>query len=308
MLRIPDIDQLPMGLIVRHLPARVQATPEDGIGGKSWRWEFRTAVSAMADATIVGFAAYRWDGERWLPRHPAGAFFTAGDFAEWYGAADGKLPAGTECADATNVCTGLELAAERVKWVYVADTGGRRVKGEAVVELLAELEEHANAPDTPAGRLAASAAQFRKTMLQHTGRELAHDAGSVLWLDNYVARNRELLKTNTGAFTAAGSWFGECVRQVFGGEWVAHVDGEQWGVRIDDKRTVFPFNRLYKHLLDERGGESLSALFKSLGPTAAAETPPPARPGSDEDAPARPPMAPPAPYQPPKAGWKFWKK
>ena len=322
MLQIADIDQLPMGLIVRHLPARVQATIEDGPGGKAWRWEFRTAVSAMADATIVGFAAFRWDGERWVPRHPANAFFTRGDFAEWYRAPEGKVPAGAECADATNFCNATALAAERVKWVYVADTAsGRRVKGEAVVELLPELEEHAEAPDTPAGKLAANAALFRKTMLQHTGRALEYDEAGVRWLDGYVARNRETLRTNSGAFNTAGSWFGECLRRVYGGQWVANVNGEQWGLQIDEKLLVFPFNKLYKHLTDETGGESLVGMFLSAGPmmavnagkvqhvtVAAAPAPRQAAAADDTDDTDDRPMAPPKPYEPPTPAWKFWKK
>ncbi len=318
MLQIADIDQLPMGLIVRHLPARVQATIEEGPGGKAWRWEFRTAVSAMADATIVGFAAFRWDGDRWVPRHPANAFFATGDFAEWYDAPEGKVPAGAECADAVNFCNSTELAAERVKWVYVAETAsGRRVKGEGVVELLAELEAHVEVPDTPAGQLMANAALFRKAMLQHSGRAIEYDEAGVRWLDNYVARNRDILKNSSAAFHSAGSWFGECLRRVYGGQWVANVNGEQWGLQIDEKLLVLPFNKLYKHVVDESGGESLVTMFLSAGPMIAAhgakapQAPAPApvaaAPRKAVDAP-EPPMAPPKPYEPPKAGWKFWKK
>lgn len=311
MPQILDFDLLPPGLIVRHLPAQVQATPVDGPTGRFWRWEFRTAVSAMAESTIVGFAAFRWDGERWVPRHPDGAFFGTGDFAEWYDAPEGRVPAGQECADSTNFCTSTQLAAERVKWVYVAEaSGGRRVKGEAVVDLLAEVEEHAGEPQTPVDQLAANAAVFRKTVLQHMGRALAYDEGSVLWLDNYVIRNRELMKTNTGAFNTAGSWFGECLRHVYGGQWVANVDGEQWGLRIDEKLVVFPFNKLYKHAVDDHdGGDSLVGLFRSIGPMMAvnahkvqhvkvAAPPAPRR--------AVEPEEPPEPPQP--RGWKFWKK
>lgn len=319
MIQIDDFDQLPMGLIVRHLPAQVQALPQEDEAGKHWRWEFRTAVSAMAESTIVGFAAFRWDGERWLPRRADNAFFTAGDFAEWYEAPEGRVPAGQECGDATNFCVSAELVAERVKWVYVAQTSsGRRVKGEAVVELLAEVEEHSGEPQTPQEQLSANAALFRKSMLQHTGRALEYDEGSVLWLDNYVIRNRAMLKSNTGAFNTAGSWFGECLRRVYGGQWVANVDGEQWALRIDDKRVAFPFSRLYKHVIDEAGGgNSLVALFKSLAPATApiATKAPPAKVATapapaprQPAAAAEPPPAPPAPTAPPKPGWKFWKK
>ncbi len=321
MLQIPDADQLPMGLIVRHLPARVQATIEEGPGGKTWRWEFRTAVSAMAESTIVGFAAFRWDGERWVARHPAGTFLGVGDFAEWYDAPDGKLPAGAEFADATNFCTAAALAPERVKWVYVAETAsGRRVKGEAVVELLAELEEHAETSDTPAGQLVAAAALFRKTMLQHTGRALDYDEAAVRWLDGYVERNREMLRTNSGAFNTAGAFLGECLRRVHGGQWVANVNGEQWGLQIDEKLVVFPFNKLYKHIVDEHGGgDSLIGLFQSIAPMMAVNAgkvkhvsaaPPPRQAAARDEGDERddPPMAPPKPYEPPKPAWKFWKK
>jgi len=324
MFQLSDIDQLPVGLIVRHLPAQAHAVPDDGFGGSGWRWEFRTAVSAMADAVILGFAAFRWDGERWVPRDPDNRFFTTGDFADWYDAPGGKVLAGQECADATNFCVATELAAERTKWVYVAETSsGRRVKGEAVIELLAELDEMAAAVKSPVDQLVANAAHFRKTMLQHTGRAFDYDEAAVRWLDAHVVRNRETLKTNTGAFTLAGSFFGECLRRVYGGQWVANVDGEQWGLQIDEKLVVYPFNRLYRHIIDEkRGADSLIGMFQWVGasvatalpapPAAQARTEPaaaPQRPSAPEPAPAPAAVMEPAvPFQPRKAAWQFWKK
>ncbi len=304
-----EIDQLPIGLIVRHLPAKVQAT-RGGVDKKHYRWEYRTAVSAMADSTILGFAAWRWDGERWVPRNPAGTFFTTGDFAEWYLAPGGKIGAGEERADGANFCTSTELVAERTKWVFVAETsGGRRVKGEAIVEQLAELEPHAAAPTDPAEQIRASAELFRKSMLQHTGTAVGYDEAGVKWLDGYIIRNRGHLQDNDAAVSAAGCFFGECLRETYGGRWVGG-DGNQWGLHVDERLVVYPFTKLLKHLEDTTGeaGDSIVGMFHSVGPMMAvnAHKVRQFRQVDGKMIPVDP--QPPAPPPPDGAGWKFWRK
>lgn len=307
-----ELEQLPIGLIVRHLPAKVQAT-RGGVDGKHYRWEYRTAVSATADSTILGFAAFRWDGERWVPRNPSGTFFTPGDFAAWFLAPGGKIPAGDERAASANFCTNAELVAERTKWIFVAETpGGRRVKGEAIVEHLGELEAHAREGTDPVEQIRAAAEKFRKSMLQYTGKALDYDQAGVEWLDGYIARNRAELKDNHAALSAGGAYFGECLRVKWGGRWFGG-DGAPWALQVDENLVVFPFTKLMKHLEDTTGeaGDSLIGMFRSAGamlavnahkierfnyvdgkliPVAPERADPP-----DEPAPGAP-------------GWKFWRK
>ena len=157
-----EIDQLPIGLIVRHLPAKVQAT-RGGVDKKHYRWEYRTAVSAMADSTILGFAAWRWDGERWVPRNPAGTFFTTGDFAEWYLAPGGNVGAGEERADGANFCTHTGAAVgydeAGVKWLdgYVIRNHGHlkdnddAISARAFVDFLVQELNRAFAPPPSGG-------------------------------------------------------------------------------------------------------------------------------------------------------------
>lgn len=308
MLQFTDVDKLPTGLIVRHLPARVQAVPD----GESFRWEYRTAVSAMADAVILGFAAFAWDGQAWVPRHPDGAFFTPGDFAEWYASPGAKVHAALECADSTNFCTGPRLAAERVKWVYVAEAGGRRVKGEAVVELLGELEPHARGLTDRAEQISANAELFRKSMTQYTGVALGFDEAGVKWLDGYVERNRANIKDNNSLLDKASCYFGECLRQTFGGEWTAGEDGPP-GLRVDGGLVVFPSTKLLKHVADTTGdaGDSMLGMFRSIRPMMAvnAHKVVHLKHADGKTVVADPgPRKPPQPPAPPPSspGWKFW--
>ena len=267
MLQHPDIDSLPIGLIVRHLPAKVKAMP-DGADDTAFRWEYRTAVSAVSDCEILGFAACRWDDGRWVPCNPDGTFFTAGDFAEWYPDSAGRIAAGDGFADPRNFTTGADLVAARMKWVFVAQqSSGRRVKGEAIVELLPELEPRARPSSDPLERFFANAEHFRKQMAQYTGAQLAYDEAGIQWLDDHVANHRDKLRGNAGWFDKAGSFFGECLRQVFGARWEANAgDGDPWGIRIDDKLVVFPFAKLHKHIEDAGGGESITGMLVMIRP------------------------------------------
>ena len=222
MFSLADLDALPVGLIVRHLPAKVQAVPAPH-GGDGFRWEYRTAVSAAVDATLLGFAAFEWDGAGWVPR---GAAFNAADFAAWYGCPSANLPGGHEFAEPDNFTVGAALADGRTRWVFVAQTAsGRRIKGEAIVDLAGELEPRASDLDDPVAQIHAHAERFRALMLRHTGKALAYDQDAIAWLDAYIARNRARFKDVGGLVAAAGCFFGECLRACFDGQWVAYPGG-----------------------------------------------------------------------------------
>jgi hypothetical protein len=322
MFQPSDIDALPTGLVVRHLPAQVQAMPS-GLDGQAFRWEYRTTVSAMSACEILGFAAYRWDGAAWVPRNPDGAFFTAGDFAEWYAGAEGRIPAGGGWSDPRNFCTGAELVAGRTKWVFIAElTNGRRVKGEAIVELLGELEPRARASTDPVEQFHASAEFFRKQMAQTVEARLAYDEAGIKWLNDYVAANRDKLRGNAGWFDNAGSFLGECLRAIFDGQWVANAgEGDPWGIRLDDKLVVFPFTKLHKHMTDvPGGGESITGMLSMIRPMMAVNAhkarpvqrsdekrEPPGEPAPEPPA-AAPPFLHAPPTRPSGGSWIPWRK
>jgi len=100
---------------------------------------------------------------------------------------------------------------------------------------------------------------FRETARTHTKVELSYDATGVRWLDGYIDRNRAVLKENPKFQEGAGCFFGECIRETFGGKWVQHPD-YGWGVKNDRGSYVFPFNKVMKHVSNE-DGDSILGLF-----------------------------------------------
>ena len=66
---------------------------------------------------------------------------TAEEFAEWYKCPKAALKKGEAVEDPTNWSTDAELRAGKTRWYFVGtDSKGKRVKGEAVIELKAEID------------------------------------------------------------------------------------------------------------------------------------------------------------------------
>jgi hypothetical protein len=139
-----ELDKLPTGIKVVHKPKTALAT----LTGKSERrakytWWYKTTVSAIdADVTIEEFGAFVWlDGECVNGGTFTGKPYAAEEFAEWYKCPKAVLKKGKAYSDATNWSSAPELQAMKMRWYFVGiNSQGRRVKGEAVIKLKAEID------------------------------------------------------------------------------------------------------------------------------------------------------------------------
>lgn len=138
-ITLEELDKLPVGIKVVFEPKEPRAT----LTGKSDRrakytWWYKTTVSATdGDVTVVEFGGLSLHDGKWLVGKP----FTAKEFAEWYKCPKGVLKKGESYSDPTNWSTDVELRAGKTRWYFVGiDAKGNRVKGEAVVELKAEID------------------------------------------------------------------------------------------------------------------------------------------------------------------------
>jgi len=139
-----EFDKLPEGIKVVHEPKIALAT----LTGKSERrakytWWYKTSVSATeGDVTIVEFGGFDWKDGKWIN---GGSFtgkpYRAAEFAEWYKCPKAVLKKGESYSDPTNWTSGAELRAVKTRWYFIGiDAKGQKVKGEAVIELKAEID------------------------------------------------------------------------------------------------------------------------------------------------------------------------
>ena len=113
-------------------------------------------------------------------------------------------------------------------------------------------------------KLLANAELVRSVAQEELGTEVGYDEAGVRWLDQYIDLQRVAASTSTKERlpNTLGAYLGECVRQSFGGDWIA--DKEQgWAMQITDRLTVFPFNKVRKQLANSQG-DSVLGLFTSI--------------------------------------------
>jgi hypothetical protein len=139
-----ELNELPTGIKVVHKPKTALAT----LTGKSERrakytWYYKTTVAAIdSDVTIVEFGALVWWNGEWVN---GGSFtgkpYGAEEFAEWYKCPKAALKKGKAYSDPTNWSSAAELQAMKTRWFFVGiDAEGKRVKGEAIIKLKAEID------------------------------------------------------------------------------------------------------------------------------------------------------------------------
>ncbi len=139
-----ELDKLPAGIKVVHEPNPALAT----LTGKSERrakytWWYKTTVSAPAgDVTIVEFGAFMRKDGKWVHLGTfTGKPYSTGEFAEWYKCPKAILKKGESVADPTNWSSAPELRVGKTRWYYLGiDSQGKKVKGEAIIELKAEID------------------------------------------------------------------------------------------------------------------------------------------------------------------------
>jgi hypothetical protein len=141
-LKLKELASLPQGLSVVHNPSPVgarYAIPDQ----YQYKWFYGTSVSSsVGPVTIEEFGCFSKRGDLWLFATLTGKPYTAQHFSEWYNCPDSILKPGSKYTDETNWSAANCLQGGASKWYYIGiDPEGNRFKGEAVVELLAELAE-----------------------------------------------------------------------------------------------------------------------------------------------------------------------
>ncbi len=150
--KLKELASIPTGLVVVHTPSRAAAM-RGGRRGWPFTWTYLTSVSTAGPDTVqitewgvFGMVDGKWE-------------FSAGSEkplvpkrqAEWYGCPGALVVPGSACVDSLNWTSRDSLRTGRALWYYIGETpDGRRLKGEATVEELAELD-----PNDPSVRIAA---------------------------------------------------------------------------------------------------------------------------------------------------------
>ncbi|MEM7626450.1 MAG: hypothetical protein AAF333_12710 [Planctomycetota bacterium] len=139
---LTEIRELPVGLKVTHSPNPAPAM-EGGRSGFPYTWLYETKVESIdQDLTLEEFGAFVEHEDGWHFSTYTAKPFTPEDFAEWYGCPDAKLVPGKVFVDRLNWSGARQLKTLRTIWYFVAvDPDGKRYRGEALIEQLAEIGE-----------------------------------------------------------------------------------------------------------------------------------------------------------------------
>jgi hypothetical protein len=135
-----ELAALPVGIEVTHSPNPVPAA-RGGRSGHPYTWLHETAVRAVAGpVTIEEFGCLAWQDGRWVFSTVTGKPFTPAEFSDWYSCPDATLRTGQAYRDPANWTGSTVLEPAQSKWYFIGRTaGGTRVKGEAVVQMLAQV-------------------------------------------------------------------------------------------------------------------------------------------------------------------------
>ncbi len=126
-----------------HAPNPV-AAQRGGPSGSRYTWLYKTTVESLGGPIVIEeFGAFSLQDGQWRFSTYTGRPFTPADFAQWYGCPDAVVRPGNSCSDPQN-WTGYQRLvpdSEKGLWCFIGrDSNGRRVKGEAIVELLPQLD------------------------------------------------------------------------------------------------------------------------------------------------------------------------
>lgn len=149
--KLKELASLPTGLEVVSAPNPVAALR----GGRYWAytWVFATTVSTTGPdpVSITEWGSFGWSEGKWQFKEGSGKPQTPKGFARWYSCFGARVVPGSECIDRRNWVGRDTLRPGRSLLYFIGVTpDGRRVKGEAAVEQLGELD-----PNDPSIRIAA---------------------------------------------------------------------------------------------------------------------------------------------------------
>ena len=138
--KLDELAKLPSGLKVFHTPEKVLAI-HDGRSGRAFTWLYKTSVVSTNGAVVVKeFGSFVWHNDKWVFSNYTGKPFTSDDFADWYSCPKATLTEGNVFSDGSNWTGGDKLSEGKMLWYFIGvTTDGRRVKGQAVVEILPKV-------------------------------------------------------------------------------------------------------------------------------------------------------------------------
>ena len=114
-----------------------------------------------------------------------------------------------------------------------------------------------------AEEIAANSDLVRSRFGQLAKVDLACDAEGVCWLSTYIDEKHDAWSPDmvNNLVDTLGSYFGECLRKEFGGQWYK-IDGHV-ELRINNDRSCYPFELLRKHI-ENSPSDSILDSFESL--------------------------------------------
>ena len=138
-----ELESIPEGIAVSHTPDPVRYTLyTPTISGV--QWQHSTTVSSMGGpVTIVEFGYFVERNGQWELSYT----YTSSDFAERYDSPKSELLPGKTYTDTRNQSAIDCVPEQMVKWYFIGlDAAGKRVKGEADLMLLTELDPTEHGP------------------------------------------------------------------------------------------------------------------------------------------------------------------
>lgn len=147
--KLRELESMPVGIAVSHTPSPVRYTlnPSNVSGVE---WQFSTTVSAVGrPVTIVEYGYFVERNEQWdfnyeneLPLS-----FSSSDFASEFHCPNALIVPGSSYTNPENRSAIDCIPEQLVKWYFIGiDADGNRVKGEAGVKLITELDPSVHGP------------------------------------------------------------------------------------------------------------------------------------------------------------------
>jgi hypothetical protein len=138
--KLDELASLPVSLRVVHTPEKVRAEA-GGRSGRAYTWNYKTSVTSTNGSFVIKeFGSFVWRNDKWVFANFTGKPFTSKDFADWYSCPEARLTEGKEFTDSSNWSSGDVLRAGKMKWYFIGTSSdGRTIKGEAIVETVAEV-------------------------------------------------------------------------------------------------------------------------------------------------------------------------
>jgi hypothetical protein len=136
--KLRELASLPVGLVVTHYPNPIQARV---VSDDRWPyvWSYLTMVRALSGPIrIKEFGAFAWKEGAWEFSSMTGKPYSARHFREWYSCPDGVVRPDSHCSDSRNWSRRSSPEDSQTLWYFIGvDEKGKRVKGEAIIELSA---------------------------------------------------------------------------------------------------------------------------------------------------------------------------